>query len=110
MTKFIKAQFEYHGGYLHYNTDAGERKFVARFKHCPRDRAGFVSFLIKNFTVEQYFNGLDLENKTPVKILEERGYVSATVKKLLRQSGYPETFEGRDAMINARVKKIMEVA
>ena len=30
MTAFVKSNFEYHGGYLHYNTGA-ERKFVARF-------------------------------------------------------------------------------
>lgn len=108
MTKFRKAQFEYFGGYLHYITDAQERKFIARFKHCPRDRVGFVSFLSKNFTVEEYFNSLEVEKKTPVKILEEKGYVSTTVKNLLRQAGYPETIEGRNAMINDRIEKISQ--
>ena len=58
MTKFAKANFEYHGGYLHYNTD-GERKFVARFKHRgPVTKAKFQAALIKHYSVEEYFRRL----------------------------------------------------
>ena len=59
MTKFEKANFEYHGGYIHYNTPEGERKFVARFKHRgPVTKAKFLKTLIKHYTVEEYFNRL----------------------------------------------------
>ena len=58
MTAFEKSNFEYHGGYLHYNTGA-ERKFVARFKHRgPVTKAKFIKTLIKHYTVEEYFSRL----------------------------------------------------
>lgn len=56
MTAFVKSNFEYHGGYLHYTTEAGERKFVARFKHRgPVTKAKFQAALIKHYSVETYF-------------------------------------------------------
>ena len=56
MTAFTKTNFEYHGGYLHYTTAAGERKFVARFKHRgPVTKAKFQAALIKHYSVETYF-------------------------------------------------------
>lgn len=55
MTAFVKSNFEYHGGYLHYNTGT-ERKFVARFKHRgPITKAKFQAALIKHYSVEAYF-------------------------------------------------------
>lgn len=74
MTKFEKANFEYHGGYLHYNTDAGERKFVARFKHRgPVTKAKFQATLIKHYTVEDYFARLggayNAQGLAPLQIL-----------------------------------------
>jgi len=59
MTAFVKSNFEYHGGYLHYNTADGERKFVARFKHRgPVTKAKFQAALIKHYSVETYFERL----------------------------------------------------
>lgn len=59
MTKFEKSNFSYHGGYLHYVTEAGERKFVARFKHRgPVTKAKFLKTLIKHYSVEEYFSRL----------------------------------------------------
>lgn len=59
MSAFIKSNFEYHGGYLHYNTESGERKFVARFKHRgPVTKAKFLKALIKHYSVEEYFTRL----------------------------------------------------
>ena len=55
MTAFEKSNFEYHGGYLHYNTGA-ERRFVARFKHRgPVTKAKFQAALIKHYSIETYF-------------------------------------------------------
>ena len=77
MTKFVKAQFEYHGGYLHYNTGT-ERKFVARFKHRgPVTKAKFLSTLIKNYTVEEYFARLggayNPRGEAPLQIFQNDG-------------------------------------
>jgi hypothetical protein len=56
MTAFVKSNFEYHGGYLHYKTADGERKFVARFKYRgPITKAKFQAALIKHYDVETYF-------------------------------------------------------
>ena len=54
MTKFVKSNFEYSGGYLHYNTGT-ERKFVARFKRGPITKAKFQAALIKYYDVDAYF-------------------------------------------------------
>jgi len=102
MTKFDRKSFEYFGGYLTYK---GE--FVARFKHSRRDKAYFLSFLIKNFTVEEYFemtSGSGVEN-TPVKVLETKGYVSKTVQKSLIEMGYEPTREGYDLYLDDQVAK-----
>jgi len=56
MTNFVKSNFEYSGGYLHYNTSDGERKFIARFKRAnPITKAKFQAALIKYYSVETYF-------------------------------------------------------
>ena len=74
MTAFIKTNFDYHGGYLHYTTEAGERKFVARFKHRgPVTKAKFQSMLIKHYSVEEYFSRLggayNPKGEAPLQIL-----------------------------------------
>ncbi len=73
MTAFAKNNFEYHGGYLHYNTGT-ERKFVARFKHRgPVTKAKFQSALIKHYSVEEYFSRLggafNPHGEAPLQIL-----------------------------------------
>jgi hypothetical protein len=73
MTAFAKNNFEYHGGYLHYNTGT-ERKFVARFKHRgPVTKAKFQSMLIKHYSVEEYFSRLggafNPHGEAPLQIL-----------------------------------------
>jgi hypothetical protein len=74
MTAFNKKNFEYHGGYLHYMTATGERKFVARFKHRgPVTKAKFQAALIKHYTVEGYFARLvgpyNAQGEAPLQIL-----------------------------------------
>lgn len=71
MTKFDKSKFNYHGGYLTY-----DGKFVARFKYRGGAKMGpFKSFLIKNFTVEEYF-AIYNEGRgpAPLQILEAKGF------------------------------------
>lgn len=81
MTKFVKTNFEYHGGYLHYITDAGERKFVARFKHRgPVTKAKFQAMLVKHYSVEEYFNRLagayNVHGEAPLQILQNDGLLT----------------------------------
>lgn len=77
MTAFAKTNFEYHGGYLHYNTGT-ERKFVARFKHRgPVTKAKFQAMLIKHYSVEDYFARLggayNPQGEAPLQILMNDG-------------------------------------
>lgn len=78
MSAFIKSNFEYHGGYLHYNTEDGERKFVARFKHRgPVTKAKFQKALIQYYSVEEYFSRLggayNPKGETPLGIFMNDG-------------------------------------
>lgn len=105
MTKFVEELFSYDGEYLMYGEGYPKiRKCVARFKRNKGDRAGFISFLVKNFHVEEYFRDLEA-GRTPVGILEAKGYVSATVKKALKSMGYEPTVEGRKKFGEDQVKK-----
>jgi hypothetical protein len=97
MTKFEKSQFHFFGGYLTY-----KGQFIARFKYQKGDRATFQSFLIKNFTVEEY-TAQQTAGLAPATILETKGYVSATVRKALRRAGYPETQQGFKDLISAQI-------
>ena len=90
MTKFDKTQFNWDGMYLTYG-QGQDRKFVARFKR--GGMAHFRSFLTKNFSVEEYFNLTD-SGKSPIDVLETKGYVSHNVGKLLKRYGYPLSSEG----------------
>jgi hypothetical protein len=114
MTKFTKENFHKDGEYLNYGF-VGLRngefvrdvRFVGRFKAGYATTASeFKSFLIKNFTVEEYFAAREKggEEGTPLKILESKGFVSKWVKEQLRRAGFPETLEGRRAMIAKQVE------
>ena len=72
MTKFESANFEYHGGYLHYNA-GGARKFVARFKHRgPVTKAKFLKTLIKHYTPADYFAKMEA-GTAPLRVLMDDG-------------------------------------
>ena len=100
MTKFVKENFNYHGGYLTYGE---KRDFIARFKYQKSDKVGFQSFLIKNFEVEEYLGRL-AAGETPVGVLESKGYVSAAVKRILRISGFEPTLAGKQAYLNRNIQ------
>jgi hypothetical protein len=72
-----------------------DNQFVGRFKHGSAKASAnhFVKFLIKNFTVEEYFAKMEQPDSAPVRILEEKGYVSYNITKLLKKEGYPQTRE-----------------
>ena len=92
--KFQTAKFEYDGMYLTY-----EGQFVARFKRGGKTE--FVKFLVKNFTVEEYFAAR--ETLQPIEVLETRGFVSAKIKRLLKLVGYEPTQAGMQAYLNKKV-------
>ena len=78
MTAFAKADFSYHNGWLYYGKD---NKFVARFKHRgPVSKAVFVTQLVKNHTIEEYFGKLDA-GATPLGILIDGDYNWYEVQK-----------------------------
>ena len=78
MTSFAKENFEYHGGYLHYNTGT-ERKFVARFKRGPITKAKFQAAVIKYYSVEAYFARLagpyNVYGEVPFQIMMNDGII-----------------------------------
>lgn len=92
MTAFQKDRFNYYGMWVHYITEDGERKFVARFKYRPVEKR-MINFIIKNFTVEEYF-GLLEAGEPPLRIVESKGYLCNVTRKVLRQNGFPLTWEG----------------
>lgn len=103
MTKFVKENF-YGSEYVDYNIGGptGVSKFVARFKYAKSGKASFISFLIKNFTVEEYFSRLEA-GEAPLTILESKGYLLPHIKKWLKEGNYPVTKEGFDQMIQDQI-------
>lgn len=97
---FERAKFE-KGMYLNYQRTEGERSvFIARFKYRRSDQAGFISFLIKNFTVEEYFERME-NGESPLNILESKGYLGASVKRDLKNVGFEPTLEGRTSYLKS---------
>ena len=106
MTKFTKENLSTVGGYVQYHPHADsyyeDRKFVARFKHARDGVASFKAFLIKNFTVEEYFAQLDA-GKAPLMIVQEKGYILPHIKAWLKRDGYKVSTAGFDQYIQDRI-------
>ena len=98
MTAFIKSEFN-GTEYVNYNG-----KFVARFKYSKAGKGTFITFLCKNFTVEEYFSRL-AGGEAPLKIVESKGYLLPHIKKHLRERGYPVTVAGFNQLIQDNVNK-----
>tara|TARA_R100001377_G_C3119072_1_gene85309 strand:- start:337 stop:573 length:237 start_codon:yes stop_codon:yes gene_type:complete len=74
MNTFNREQFNFDGLYLTYDFLDGERgAFVGRFKYNRSIAKRFITFLIKNITVTEYFNLLET-GQSPMKILMDRGF------------------------------------
>lgn len=99
MTKFAKENFTNSGGYVTYGED---RKFVARFKYAKSGTGSFITFLIKNFTVEEYFDRM-AAGDAPLKILEDKGYLLPHIKTWLKRDGYEVSKAGFDKYIQDRI-------
>lgn len=96
MTNFVKANFDAAGEYVYY-----EGKFVARFKHMPRSKGSFITFLVKNFTVEEYF-AARAADVAPLNILKDKGYIQPHIKKWLKDGGYEVSPAGYEQYIKDR--------
>lgn len=96
MTKFDKTKFTT-GEYTMY-----EGKFVARFKR--GHRGSFLTFLVKHFTVEEYFEMYEVKNLAPLTILETKGYLHPNAKKYLKLKGLPLTLEAFKQSIRDEVE------
>lgn len=123
MTAFNKADFRWDGMYLMYEGEQGycaERydenahptrvgkvrpMFIARFKYGNKPYKTWINFLVKNFTVEEYATRMSLK-ETPLAIMESKGFIEPSTKKMCRAAGYPETVDGFRQMIRDRVKRI----
>lgn len=127
MTQFDKTKFSYHGGYLMYNgTYEGQptyeevygRKgihpsrygmpvelFIARFKYVFFQGA-FKNFLVKNFTVEEFAEGYKA-GKSPLSMLEEKGFMTPQAKKLCKQNFMKPTQENYRICIRSIVEARM---
>ena len=107
MTKFTKENLSVHAGYIHYQPHADSyyegRKFVARFKHAKDGVASFKAFLIKNYTVEEYFKLLDC-GMAPLMIVQEKGYILPHIKRWLKRDGYEVSKAGFDQYIQDRIE------
>lgn len=103
MSTFHQSGFNFDGMYLSYTTVEGERKFVARFK--TGGMASFRNFLIKNFSIEEYFAKAEA-NMSPLEILATKGYVTPRTAKLLKSLGYQPTVEGQKAYIQFQMRKM----
>lgn len=88
MTKFENSKFRKSGDFLLY-----DNVVIARFKR--GGMAHFRSFMVKNFSVEKYFDKMDNTTLAPLEILAQKGYVSYHVTKLLKKLGYPVTQQGQ---------------
>ena len=92
MTKFTKENLIGCNGYVFFHKDGRDtryvdREFVARFKNMKRNMGPFMTFLRKNFTVEEYFDRLDA-GENPSEILESKGYIASHIKAWMRKAGF----------------------
>jgi hypothetical protein len=106
MTKFSKDSF-YGTEYINYTMPDGTSKFVARFKYVRSAKASFLTFLTKNFTVEEYFGRLE-KGESPLPILQSKGFIQPHIKKMLKAQGYPVTQAGFEQLVQDNVAKTLQ--
>ncbi|AKF13348.1 hypothetical protein PHIN3_84 [Sinorhizobium phage phiN3] len=94
--KFERSAFSFFGGFLMYQMPDGTRQFIARLRQ-PKDRSTYITFLIKNFTVEEYIERLEIRREAPLNILGSKGYVSYNQKKAAQYRELAARFRGEIA-------------
>lgn len=106
MTKFTKETLLSHNEWLNYyphGERSGTGQFVARFKHMRDGMGSFKTFLIKNFTVEEYFAAREA-GESPLKILQAKGYIQPHIKRWLKEAGYDVSPAGYELYIKHRAE------
>lgn len=121
MTNFTKENFTFDGMYLMYEGDQGEltkyytepchptrlgtakSAFIARFKYGNKPWKTWINFMVKNFTVEEYLEGL-ANGATPVGLMQGKGFLEPALKKMCKKAGFPATVEGFQQMIQADIQ------
>ena len=106
MSNFNRGSF-YGPEYINYLMPDGMSKFVARFKHAKSSKNSFLTFLTKNFTVEEYFERLD-KGESPLTILQSKGFIQPHIKKMLKAQGYPVTRAGFEQLVQDNVAKTQQ--
>jgi len=99
-TRFSNENIRKDGAYLLYvpagSTTWADFQFIARFKH-HGPHSGytvnqFKKFLIANFTVEEYMNGLEA-GETPIGLLDSKGFDSiGRLRRKLEKKGITPNF------------------
>jgi hypothetical protein len=103
MTKFTKENLRQHNEWLYYYAEGSSQgEFVARFKHMKDGAGSFKTFLIKNFSVEEYFAERE-KGVSPLTILAEKGYLQPHIKRWLKEGGYEVSKAGFDQYIQDQI-------
>jgi hypothetical protein len=92
MSTFHQSGFKFDGMYLTY-----DNMFVAKFK--SGGMASFRNFLIKNFSIEEYFSMS--EDLAPLEILATKGFVMPNTAKILKKFGFEPNAAGQKAYLEA---------
>lgn len=109
-TKFDLAQFDMGYGRERYVMYGPDRMFIGRFKYSRAAACAkhFVKFLIANFTVEEYLEGLQTPNPkfprnklAPAEVLRTKGFVDYNTLQAMKQGGYATEREMMDAIMAA---------
>jgi len=100
MTQFTKTNLTKFGDTVSY-FDGEKSHFVARSKYKSGSLGGMITFLIKNFTAEEYLGRL-VAGEYPLPIMESKGYIQPHIKKWLKEAGLPVTREGYQTFVSQR--------
>ena len=107
MTAFTKENLIKDGPYIFYSPTgrlgADDNKFVARFKRVA-GAGSFMTHLRKNWVVEDCF--AKMEEKSPLDIVKETGYLLPHIKRWIKEAGYPVTKAGHDAWWAEQMRKV----
>lgn len=97
--------------WIHYHAPGQPGKFVSRLKYGAKSSAGALkTFLIRNFTVEELFAGMEQkdEHGHPIGTLrqaEAKGFVLVHLRKWLAEGGYEVSQAGYKQYIKDQVRK-----
>jgi hypothetical protein len=117
MTEFVKERFcRRNGLYLAYRLDESSPHYDPREKDVGKYVANFVyeqgninhyrAFLMKNFTVEEFFDRM-AAGETPCEIAESKGFIPPYMRRLLKAENLAATPANRDylkQLIKARAE------